>query len=374
MLSPGPRTFPRFASLEIFLGLVAILFSLVAYVFPQILASPKNLIFLVMIPVALLSAMNISWSIFFVISLANMHIYGLGMHAAVYATYLIPLAFVLRSRQILMLLESNPIRKYFLAYVILTLPSLVNTTSISKSLFHCLNLASVFILIELLNATIDSHPAIVRVAKVFLGWTTLNSLYILFLVFWTNSARQRIFGFTGVVFVDFACVSILILFSTFAFANRKTSFWVPTLLGLTFTGLVLTQTRNTLLSLCLSVITFMVYGLIFPRSIPVSRSRLMKKGFLGVVLLMLFVGGTFLAKPDIFNRHKELISSDSKSKVPAGMEGLTNNTIGTRLMIWITAANGFIKHPVAGIGTYSFGFSSRKYNILPKFLYESYVE
>ncbi|MBK7866127.1 MAG: O-antigen ligase family protein [Ignavibacteriales bacterium] len=50
-----------------------------------------------------------------------------------------------------------------------------------------------------------------------------------------------------------------------------------------------------------------------------------------------------------------------------------NNSLVTRYFIWSTGYNGFINHPLFGIGMYSFAYTSKFYNELPDNIYKKFV-
>ena len=55
-------------------------------------------------------------------------------------------------------------------------------------------------------------------------------------------------------------------------------------------------------------------------------------------------------------------------------EGGTSNSLVMRVLIWSTAYNAFVAHPIVGIGVYGFPSSSAQYYTFPKLLYDRYVK
>lgn len=53
---------------------------------------------------------------------------------------------------------------------------------------------------------------------------------------------------------------------------------------------------------------------------------------------------------------------------------LVQNSLESRLLIWLTALNAFQANPLTGIGYLMFNFVSENYNVLPMVLYDDYVK
>ena len=51
-----------------------------------------------------------------------------------------------------------------------------------------------------------------------------------------------------------------------------------------------------------------------------------------------------------------------------------SNSIVSRFLIWHTALKAFFKHPIVGIGAYSFCFDSQFYRTIPLVLYKIWVK
>lgn len=362
---------PRSRSAYSTFAAVVILVPLACIFLPNVVSNPKWLLAICVLICAPFFFLKTQWSAFAVISILNLHFYALGAHTVVYAALLLFISGFISKRNGAAFFKSNPIRKYFILYLLSILPSFSNTSDLAQSLFYSFNLISVFLLFETLGGIIESRNQIISMAKAFLFWTVLNS----FVVFWlARFSHDRIFGFTGVVFVDFACVAILILLSRFLFSIRKYSHIILFLISVVLSALFLTQTRNTLISLFLTLAVIFAYSCIFPETLPFPRMVLIRRFLTISAVFVGVVGALFIVKPDSFKRHRELVSTEKVQHSKPSMGAITNNTIGSRLLIWITALNGFIKHPIIGIGAYSFGFDSNRYNFLPKFLFKTFVE
>ncbi len=351
---------------------IIILVPLFCILMPSEVLSPKGLILGCILFTLPLLVLRAHWAIAFTITIMSLHFYGLGNHLAVYAPFLILISSLINKNGA-PLFGPNPIRIFFFIYLISIIPSFINSSNQLRSIFLSFNIIAVFLLLELIAGIIKTDVQIKSITKIFLFWAFLNSLQI----FWqAHSTHERVFGFTGVVFVDFACVAILILLSKFLFSQEKNKIGKMLLLSVISIALILTQTRNTLISLFLTLAVVVTYSWFFPKTLCIPRFTLVKKILTIVVIFVALIGVLFVAKPDSFKRHTELVSMHKTEhpKSGSGTTGLTSNTLGTRLMIWVTAVNGFIKHPIIGIGAYSFGFDSIRYNFLPKLLFKAFVE
>jgi O-antigen ligase len=75
--------------------------------------------------------------------------------------------------------------------------------------------------------------------------------------------------------------------------------------------------------------------------------------------------------PHAFTRIAEL-GQTSRYEVRT-VEDFSINSMVTRLLVWMTAWQAFLAHPLLGIGAYSFPFASAEYFTIPPSLYLRYV-
>jgi O-antigen ligase len=73
----------------------------------------------------------------------------------------------------------------------------------------------------------------------------------------------------------------------------------------------------------------------------------------------------------MLSRIKDLIASKPHASPD---EPLVSNSIVSRFLIWHTALNAFFRHPIIGIGAYSFRFDSQFYRTIPLVLYKIWVK
>jgi O-antigen ligase len=356
---------------HVLLLLVSLLAITVVYLFSARLSDTWFYAITIALPLVLLSMLNEKWVQFFAIASANIRLIAFGTHIAIFFPVLVLISHSISTGKIALFQKANPIRKYFVLYFLAVLPSLANSPSLLKSLFMMCNLVSIFILVEMMVVQLLEKKDVMRVVKTFVFWTTANSFSVFYQILHTS---ERVYGFTGLVFVDFSCVTIIIIVSKLFFSKSSHKMQLLTILSINFIALIFTQTRNTLISLMLCIFVTFLYCFISRIATEVSRIELIKRAVLGMAIVGLLAGFIFMVKPEAFQRHKSLVSNQKNVSQVSGVEAFTSNSTGTRILIWTTALNGFIKHPIIGIGAYSFSFNSEEYNILPAFLYKTYVD
>ena len=95
--------------------------------------------------------------------------------------------------------------------------------------------------------------------------------------------------------------------------------------------------------------------------------------FILVFFVGVLAGGYVLVQkinPEFAQRTEE--TTDFKNSISS--TGKVENTLVTRLFIWGTAFNMIQKHPILGVGAYSFPITSKYYYTIPKILYQKYVK
>jgi O-antigen ligase len=182
---------------------------------------------------------------------------------------------------------------------------------------------------------------------------------------------KRVFGFAGIVFVDFAVIIALVLVNYAVFARGRLRFWSLPAAILTVVALFLTQTRNVLIGLAVAGVIYGIYLYVNSRALGLRRSHLV---FIGLSVLVAAGGiavGTLAVFPQAFGRIADLAASGSTTITTEADFAL--NSVVSRLLIWTTAWNGFLAHPIVGIGAFSFPFASVEYNMLPPVLLKNFV-
>jgi O-antigen ligase len=253
-------------------------------------------------------------------------------------------------------------------YIATMLPSFLNMHSYSASLLNLLNFASMIVMLFVVGNYVTSYKQIKTYSLIFLAFSLFNGFNVIVEGLLT---KERIFGFAGVVFVDFVCIAILVSVVT-AFYIRKSKAVIFIFFGLfLFVSLLFTQTRSILISFVFSLVFLLSF--LFMNSVKFSidkRKLLLQVAAITAILIFTFMILVMFV-PEIFGRINEVLSS----KPQKNFDGpLVSNTLISRFLIWHTSISAFLHHPVIGIGAYSFRFDSQLYKTIPIFLYKKWVQ
>jgi O-antigen ligase len=263
---------------------------------------------------------------------------------------------------------TNPLIVPLVTYLSCMLPSFWNMHSFFSSLGNLLNFASMLLMVGILSTHIKDQKQIKSFMIAFMTLSILNGLNVIVEGVLT---KQRVFGFAGIVYVDYVCVAILISVVTFFyFRNAKSIPFVVAGLVL-FAGLLFTQTRSSIISLGLTSTFLLVFLFIDNKAFSINRKRLFIQLLISIAaaVFLFLILSSFV--PEMLSRIKDLFSSKPHT---APDEPLVSNSIVSRFLIWHTALNAFIRHPIIGIGAYSFCFDSQFYRTIPLVLYKIWVK
>ena len=263
---------------------------------------------------------------------------------------------------------SNPLIFPFLFYLILCIPSLIYTEALSGSLFKMLNLVSFTIVILLSVASIKSTKELEIYLTVFLIGALINGIYLIFEGIIT---QQRVFGFSGIMYVDFVGIAFIISFILIILTSNTTKLFALILTPIFALASLYTQTRNSWLTMFLSVIILLFYLIKESSFFNISRRTVII--ILVFFTLMLGAGVITLksVNPNVFERTEEFSKANKEALTE---EGKVTSSLVSRFLIWQTAANAFLDKPWTGIGMYAFPYLSQKYYTIPDFLFELYVK
>ena len=255
----------------------------------------------------------------------------------------------------------------FLIYFLCTLPSFFVTSKPLYSLFQSTNLFAFFVIMITTMLIINTPKKMTRVLYAFIFAVLIHSFIVIYQGMTTG---ERVFGLLGVFFVDLAglgtLLSIILFFQTKGL--NKLFFGIITLI--IFFALILTQTRNAWLSLAVSFIALVTYLIIYRKKYQINIISI------SLVLVILFFGIVFsysvVSKTNVaFEKRLDLGSQTlqlSKNTPKGGV-----NSFISRIFIWHTAYMAFLKHPITGIGLYSFKYTSNEYYKIPKSFYKGLV-
>ena len=182
----------------------------------------------------------------------------------------------------------------------------------------------------------------------------------------------RSFGLSGIVFVDYSVMAIFIGMLSFIFKKGMSRYFYLFIMIFLLGSQILTETRNTLLSL---VLTFMFLGFYMIRKSTLLKIKKYKVIIIysSIVIVFLVISSiVIINNPQILKRFSTITGNEKAFIVENNNVGV-NSSIITRILIWMTAWNAFIHHPIIGIGAFAFPFSSQLYNQLPPVLFKLFV-
>lgn len=224
------------------------------------------------------------------------------------------------------------------------------------------------LIVVFFNAANKIHQ-ITNVINIFLTIVAFNSIHVIFLALLSGA---RVFGFAGIMFVDYVGIGIVISSILSLFAKNGTDRIIYLSLIFLFTiALVLTQTRTSWISTFVIMVLINVFISMKEKVFKLKQGTV-KRFMTRVSVLLLF--GLLIAvifNPETFSRIGDL---NDKSNELISKSGEVKNSLISRLLIWDTAYNAFMANPILGIGAYSFPFSSMYYYTIPDQFYEMYVE
>ena len=262
----------------------------------------------------------------------------------------------------------SPLTLSITLYALSILPSYINSMKPIVSLYLMFNLYAMVILIFIVKQIISNPQQIARFLNIFVLLTTLNGLYVIFLGLTTG---ERVFGFMGIVFVDFVGIAMIIrIIQVLSLHGLQKILYFLNFIVL-FISTIFTQTR--IVVIVFSIVFFILLVFLFFKSNPILPRRKMVYPaitivFSGLFLLVLL----FQVMPGTFERYYEIVPSQSQELVFETDVGFSS--LMTRLLIWHTALNAFLEHPFIGIGAFSFTFSSQLYFSIQPYLYKIFVK
>lgn len=247
------------------------------------------------------------------------------------------------------------------------IPSFLNATQPFTSLRRCYNLLAFLVVLYSFAVGTKSLKEVRILVIAFLFCAVINSFDV-FLQSWTG--LKRAFGFAGIMFVDYSALGVCITFTV----SLLTKGWkrlvsLSTSLVIT-TALILTFTRNTWISAIVTIGFLLIYLIVNPDIIGISRKRLVMIVSASAFVLTMMIVIIVLNNSKLEGRATELTH---QTQYGIDEWGNVENSMVSRFFIWDTALNAFKAHPIIGIGIYAFRYSSQSYSRLPKFLYTRWV-
>jgi O-antigen ligase len=343
----------------------------IAYVviFREFGLDKKSLGLVVGLPLVLATLLNTNLVVIISIIVLCINVNALYYAAVVLFSFPVAVSYFITRKSDCSPRVANPLFLPIAIYLVAIIPSFVNVKSLGGSLVFMVNLISMIIMGSILGLYVKNYRQIKSFMIAFFVMTILNGASVVALGVLT---KERAVGFTGIVFVDFVCLAILLCI-VFALYNRnwKSVLYVFVSLFL-FVSLIFTQTRNTIISLLLSFGFLIAYLFRNNRVFSVDRRKLVVQSICIVVFGVVVLAILSVAVPEVLGRLHEFVSS--KKAIRSSDAPVVSNSVISRFLIWYTALTAFMQHPIVGIGAYSFYLDSQYYRTIPTVLYKAWVK
>ena len=321
------------------------------------------------VPLCILALFNFKSILYFLPVSFFLNFHRFGFAVSEWIALLLILSFFLAYRNINLSDCAIPLSFPFLAYYSVMMLSIVKSANMLLSLYSVNHFLLLVGLMAVMSAVIVTEGTILRLLAIFLACVGLNSIHVIIQAALTG---KRVFGFAGIMFVDY--VGVGIIFSTvLSLFSRRRHYRLLFLIltGLFTIALILTQTRTiwaTTFTTLLVIIGFI--------SIRRSYFEFQAGSFRRFIIFLIAFICIGLSTALIFNPRTLVRLSEvgNTSEADVTESGLVKNSLVSRVFIWHTAYNAFRENPVLGIGAYAFPFSSQYYYTIPKYFYKNYVE
>jgi O-antigen ligase len=261
----------------------------------------------------------------------------------------------------------HPLTRSIALYALCIVPSFINTYRPDMSLALLMNPIAFSVVLALVYADTRKLSDTRDLLVTFLVLAVVNSFDVIRLAL---LGEGRPFGFAGIWFVDYSALGVCLSLAGAVVSDGRARRYLLLAAGIIGVGLILAQTRNTWMSALITMAVFLGYLVRYPDMIGTTRRRLLGgiAGALvaGAVVFLLAAA----ANSRVVSRMADVTSTE-KYSISAG--GMVGNSLVSRMLIWDTAVQAFLAHPLVGIGVYAFPYSSHLYYRIPQVLFNLYV-
>ncbi len=350
--------------------LMSLLLSAVAvFLISQVGTLYKIIAFLVVIPVVIFSISNKNFVLVILLGGLFYNAYYLNVYVVIFIPFLLLVAILLENGKLNTHILESILFKPLLLYFFAILLSLINGSNILLSAYLTLNFISFAVIIYVFEDIVKKQKQIDLYINAFIGFTIINGIYVIITALLTN---YRVFGFTGIVFVDYAALAILILIVKIISNKRTKTFLYFGPMLFIFVALIFTQSRGALATLFGTLVLLYLFVLMKSEYFSFSKKRTLIYGLSSFLIILSVVVIIFLTKPELFSRYSQFSNLDV-STIKHETD-FTESSIFSRLLLWSTSLRAFEAHPIIGIGAFSFPFASVHYNFLSPYLYTNFVK
>jgi len=293
----------------------------------------------------------------------------LGQQIGVLFSFFVFLSFLITHYNINQENLKNPLTIFFIIYIISVVPSLSNISNPFLTFIRSLSFISILLLWYISSIAINNSDKIKKIFYIYASFLILSSFYVIYLAITTG---ERVFGLADVFFADLAGIGLFIFIVNLLCRQRRAlRIYNFVLLIIALAALFFTQTRNSWLAFALALLIFIIFLIIKSAKLNLNRRKLIIyfASFLVVFIAIYFM--STIINPSIESRAENTAEKTVLTKAP---ESVGSNSLIMRAFIWHTAIQAFEKHPIEGIGFYSFPIESKYYYEIPKVFYKAFVE
>jgi O-antigen ligase len=262
----------------------------------------------------------------------------------------------------------SPLNKSMLIFFICVIPSYFYSINPLLSIIKCYQFLAFLVVLYSISIGINFQKKIVTTIMFYLAIVSLDSILVIVRGLIT---KDRVFGFSGVYYVDFVGVGLILSLILFLYSSGWRRFIFIILICLQSLGIILTETRNAWISVLLSLVFMLIFMIIKGDKLKIKRSSVIKFTLITIFAFTSIFLVSSLISGGVQRRINAVASKTVLTDDPSSVEG---NSLLSRVFIWHTAYLAFRSHPVFGIGIYSFPFSSSNYYKIPKAYFKMYVE
>lgn len=255
----------------------------------------------------------------------------------------------------------NRLNYYFLLFALCCLPSFINYER-AIAYLSIVRLIVFFLVYMIISISSTNFEKIGKIFNIFIVMSVLNGLTVIYYALLTG---KRIFGFAGVMYVDYVGIALTLCLLKILYSSRNKLIW-SVAFSIQLLALIFTQTRNAWISTGIVLFLVLIQFIFFNKNL---RLTTVKKFLLSFAILFIIIFISYQAGNLNPTTYERLSSGKPKSE-----NELKINTFVTRGFIWITAWNAFRDNPVIGVGLYNFSHVSRRYNTIDPVLYKLFVE
>jgi len=263
---------------------------------------------------------------------------------------------------------SNRILFYFGIFVLSIIPSiLILIFNIPEALPLTLHLLIFVLIFTIVGSSFNNYNQIGNLLILFLIVSLINGLYVISLALITG---DRVFGFSGIMYVDYVGYSIVISF-LFLMLKKKRKLLSLFFFFIFSLALIFTQTRSIWLVTGFTLLLIFLHLTLNYKKYNLNRLKMVMTFTLVVLSITIFTLTLKDVNKSYFKRIeiKKIEQTDDPMK-----QTLQINSLVTRYFIWTIAWDAFTSNSITGVGIYGFPFISEEYSKIDAFLYKTFVE